>query len=363
MRKKIIFSCFILVFLLFISFAIKYISNNNVVSTNMNTSLSSLDSFKDGVILYYDNNTPEIVNDTIKQMSHELNVNLLSLNVNKDRNLINQYIKNNSDLINEYNKIRKLELDLINVRTSEKNKEKEVYFYYTKALNLMKEGAHSNDTELKKLKGTILDLSTIDESKLNELLNMQREPRIKIPLYSKFDNDAENSPLLKFVYDGNVRRSISLNEEIGKDELLSKDELKTYLIQEWFDNYSDSNDGKILKEKLINKEKFILVVVGNSCPHCKKLIPILNKYNDNYNIVKINNYNVENSTVFDNLVKSNKYGIEPIRWYPTILAFNRGKQIAELNIKDIDIFDSTKDLSYIIDENKLNQFLEKFAKY
>ena len=327
--------------------------------------IDSLDNFNNGIIFYYDKSTPQVAKRVITELADELNVDLLSLDISKDKKIIAHYLDQNNELINEYNKIKNLELALKELKNLQDNKVDEINFYYNRALNLVKEGVKDDNLELQDLKRTILEFSTIQASELDQLLQLQQRPRIRVPLYSEVNNDLDNIPLLKFIYNGNVRRSISLKSELYEDEKgqLSKEEFKEYLVQEWFNNYSDSNDGKIFKEKLENKENFVLLVIGNSCPHCKKLIPIINNYsNYNYNIAKINIYNIENSDIFNQLVKSGEYGLEQIRWYPTILAFYQGKQVDEINVHDIDIYDAGAELGYAINENLVDQFLKKYAQ-
>ena len=173
--------------------------------------IDSLDTFNNGIVFYYDKSTPQAAKRVIIELSDELNIDLLSLDINKDKNIIAHYLDQNTGLIDEYSKIKDLEL------------------------------------ALKELKSKILEFSTIQESQLNQLLQLQLRPRLRVPLYAEVNNDLDNIPLLKFIYNGNVRKSISLKPELyeNKNGQLSKEELKEYLVQEWFNNYSDSTDGKI----------------------------------------------------------------------------------------------------------------------
>ena len=108
----------------------------------------------------------------------------------------------------------------------------------------------------------------------------------------------------------------------------------------------------------------MLIAVGSSCPHCEKLIPIINTYDaSKYNVLIINLYNAENSSIFDMLIESATYDMDPIKWYPTIIAFDQGRQISVANIHDFSIFDATEELEYRIDTEFIESFFKRYAAY
>ena len=114
--------------------------------------------------------------------------------------------------------------------------------------------------------------------------------------------------------------------------------------------YSNVNIIKIdeLKEKINNKESFILVIIQDGCQHCEAYIPLANKVGQNYN-VKFNAISKTNLSKEDEAYLTN---IANISGTPTTVFIEEGEEKSTLNrlvgnVQEYKLVDKLKAMGYI----------------
>ena len=82
-----------------------------------------------------------------------------------------------------------------------------------------------------------------------------------------------------------------------------------------------------LKEKIDNKDSFILVITQDGCSHCQNYAPIIREISEEYNI-KIYDLNLTNLTKDE---KDELINIANVNGTPTTLFFKNGEEESTLN--------------------------------
>ncbi|MNC31301.1 hypothetical protein D3C75_796180 [compost metagenome] len=105
----------------------------------------------------------------------------------------------------------------------------------------------------------------------------------------------------------------------------------------------------------------MLLVWGNSCPHCHKVMPVLDKLTSQTGIKveRIDTFNESNNKAYAKMVASGKYGLSEIKWVPTLVYVKNGKQQATISVYDWAVENAAADLGYDIEESKIKTFMEK----
>ena len=83
-----------------------------------------------------------------------------------------------------------------------------------------------------------------------------------------------------------------------------------------------------LKEKVDNKESFVVLVVQNGCSHCENFMPVFDEFANDNNISYVK-LNLTNLTTTDKQELNSNY---PVSGTPTILFFKKGKLQEEYTI-------------------------------
>ena len=115
-------------------------------------------------------------------------------------------------------------------------------------------------------------------------------------------------------------------------------------------NYSNVKMLKIdeLKEKINNKDSFILVFTQDNCAHCKAFIPVANKVGQKYNItfydISLTKLSDEDKTYLKNI--ANTSGT------PTTVFIEEGEEKSTLNrlvgnVQEYKLIDKLKTMGYI----------------
>lgn len=122
---------------------------------------------------------------------------------------------------------------------------------------------------------------------------------------------------------------------------------------------SVSDEAQAIEEKLKNKDTFVYLVWGNTCPHCHKVMPTLDKMSaeSGIPIMEIDVYIEENKRAYDQFVQSGKYGLSEIEWVPTLVYIHNGKEERTLNAFDWAIENENAELGYDIDESMIMEFI------
>lgn len=336
-----------------------------------------LSKFQNGIVYYYTDRTDskELRNAMVKSAKAKgASLLLLNLDKPKDKKQIDEYQKDNAVLIANYEEVRRLEKGLLAVKktgnTDSEALSNQVQMDYKKALNLVKETkpTAAQNMELSQLVESLSQRQQLTVSELNRLLDLQRSARLSIPLYSVTDgDDAEsNLPSVKVIYEGNVRKTLRFGTNpVPADILKDSDKLEKYLDDTaWFGNFRATEDVSRVEKKLKNKENFVLLLYGNSCSHCQKLMPYLDRYEEEqgWTEERIDTFLEKNNREFQKLIDGKKYGIPEIKWVPTLIAFQKGVQVAQIGIYDISAANSKATLGYDIQEDKLLEFLKKYAE-
>ena len=85
---------------------------------------------------------------------------------------------------------------------------------------------------------------------------------------------------------------------------------------------------KDFKDKVKNKESFVVEVIQTGCSHCEKFQPVFDKFANKYNIEYVK-LNLSNVTGNDGQDLNSKYNIPGT---PTILIFKDGMELEEFKI-------------------------------
>ena len=96
--------------------------------------------------------------------------------------------------------------------------------------------------------------------------------------------------------------------------------------QEKYDNVKNINISE-LKEKIDNKDSFILVITQDTCSHCKSYLPVINDIGKTYNVtfydISQTNLSEEDSTYLRNIAN--------ISGTPTTIFINEGVEKTTTN--------------------------------
>ncbi|PZD97038.1 hypothetical protein DNH61_04765 [Paenibacillus sambharensis] len=335
----------------------------------------SLSTIKNGIVLYHDGSEASVkLLDTLNQLSESDQFNLISVDVTKERGKLDEYEQKNRKMIDQYSEVKELESRLANLKSSVMENEaagmlNSVMLDYRKALNLVKEPRLSSEqeAEYENLVARLADRQELNKAELKRLLELQKSPRLQIPVYSAYDQDAEPDrlPVMKVVYEGNIRKSFSFGTAPIEDEILNNpEELKWYLKEHaWISNFHESSDGKTIESKLNNKETFIMLVWGNSCPHCHKVMPVLDKLSADtgVKVERIDTFIESNNRKYYELFRSGKYELTEPKWVPTLVYIKNGKQVSAIGAFDWAIDNVNADLGYDIDEQVIKAYLEQIG--
>ena len=333
---------------------------------------ASLESIQNGVVLYYDKSSDsQSLLGALTELSKEEKFDLVTIDVEKDKSKLDKYEKDNKKLIAGYKEVRSLEEGLSKLKlaanANSKDQLNNVMLNYRKALNLVKNGKLNADQE-KELDGLVKDMAAkqeLSEADLKKLLELQKEARLKVPVYSALDGDAapEKLPVMKVIYEGNHRTSYYFGlKPIPAETLANAENLRFYLKEKaWISNFQVSSDGPTIEKKLENKDTFILLVWGNSCPHCHKVMPVLDKLSSQtgVKVERIDTFNESNNKAYAKMVASAKYGLSQIKWGPTLVFIKDGQQLSTIGVYDWAVENATADMGYDIDDSKIKAFIEK----
>jgi thiol-disulfide isomerase/thioredoxin len=341
----------------------------NEASRGANTELETI---QNGVVLYYDSSSQsQSLLGALTELSKSEKFDLVTIDVAKDKSKLDKYEKDNQKLIAGYQEVRSLEAGLSKLKlagnANSKDQLNNVMLNYRKALNLVKNGKLNADQE-KELDGLVKDMAgkqELSEADLKKLLELQKDARLKVPVYSALDGDAapEKLPVMKVIYEGNHRTSFYFGQKpIPAETLANADNLRFYLKEKaWISNFQVSSDGPAIEKKLENKETFILLVWGNSCPHCHKVMPVLDKLSSQtgVKVERIDTFNESNNKAYAKMAASGKYGLTQIKWVPTLVFIKDGQQQSTIGVYDWAVENATADMGYDIDDSKIKAFMEK----
>lgn len=341
----------------------------NEASRGENTELETI---QNGVVLYYDSSSQsQSLLGALTELSKSEKFDLVTIDVAKDKSKLDKYEKDNQKLIAGYQEVRSLEAGLSKLKlagnANSKDQLNNVMLNYRKALNLVKNGKLNADQE-KELDGLVKDIAgkqELSEADLKKLLELQKDARLKVPVYSALDGDAapEKLPVMKVIYEGNHRTSFYFGQKpIPAETLANAENLRFYLKEKaWISNFQVSSDGPTIEKKLENKDTFILLVWGNSCPHCHKVMPVLDKLTSQTGIKveRIDTFNESNNKAYAKMAASGKYGLTQIKWVPTLVFIKDGQQQSTIGVYDWAVENATADMGYDIDDSKIKAFMEK----
>ncbi len=334
------------------------------------SSSKDLSDIQNGVILYHDGGKDSVkVENALKQLSKTYEYDFITIDVTKDNQVIANYKNTNSTLIELYNKVREMEqeLNILNpsivgdaevIRNS-------IQLDYRKSLTIIKNPIPS-DKQLRELDIMVTRMASnqmLTEEEIKVLLNLQRAARLQIPKYSELDGDADpsNLPIIKVIYDNNARKTISLGKNpIEKQILNNKIALQSFLQNDaWIANFSSSSHYADIEQRFVNKDTFVLLNYGNSCPHCHKLFPVLDEISGELNIpyAKIDTFIENNNRSFTKMIVSDKYGLPEMKWVPTLLFIENGQYVSRLDAYEYAIENANAPLGYDIDEEIIARFL------
>lgn len=335
---------------------------------------ADLGSIRNGIVLYYDDSEASAkLLEALDGLSASDSFELVKIHAVKDQAMLDKYESDNKKLVESYKEVRSLEAKLSTLKpgtnsfTDEAALKNNINLNYRRALNLVKNGKLSSAQE-KELDNLVKDIASkqeLNEDQLRRLLELQTDARLKVPVYSSVDGDAskEKLPVMKVIYEGNYRTSFAFGlKPIPADTLANAEQLKYYLKEKaWITNFGNSSDGDTIKKKLDNKDTFILLVWGNSCPHCHKVMPVLDKLSDQTGIKveRIDTFNAANNKAYAAMVASGKYGLTEIKWVPTLVYIKDGKQISAIGASDWNIENATADLGYDVNQEKLKAFIQQ----
>lgn len=334
-----------------------------------------LATIRNGVVLYYDDSdaSAKLV-AALDELAVTDGFELVKIHAVNDQDKLAQYEKKNEKLIASYQEVRSLEEGLSKLKSDVGEADADadavkngITLNYRKALNLVKNGKLSSDQK-KELDGYVAEIEPkqeLNEEEIRRLLDLQTDARLKIPVYSSLDGDAsaEKLPVMKVIYEGNYRTSFAFGQKpVPEETLADAEQLKYYLKEKaWISNFQDSSDGDTIKAKLDNKDSFILLVWGNSCPHCHKVMPVLDKLSDQtgVKVERIDTFIESNNKDFTKMISSGKYGLSDIKWVPTLIYVKDGKQDSVIGVYDWAIENASADLGYDLNEDFIRTFIEK----
>jgi thiol-disulfide isomerase/thioredoxin len=333
----------------------------------------SLDTIHNGIVVYYDDSDASTkLLSGLDELAVSDSFELVKIHVTKDQDKLDKYEEQNKKVVDAYKEVRTMEAKLSKLKSdvsaADANTVKNgVMLNYRKALNLVKNEKLSTEqkAELDKLVKEVALKQELKEDEIRKLLDLQTDARLKVPVYSSYDGDSakEKLPVMKVIYEGNLRTSFAFGQKpIPAETMSNAEQLKYYLKEKaWISNFQDSSDGAAIEKKLKNKDTFMLLIWGNSCPHCHKVMPVLDKLSDQtgVKVERIDTFNEGNNKAYSKLVSSGKYGLTDVKWVPTLVYIKDGKQEATIGVYDWAIENAAADLGYDLDETKIKAFVEK----
>lgn len=334
---------------------------------------SVLDEVENGVILYHTGDaTGQRLQEALQQLADTYDFDFVSLDIAKDRKQLERYEKDHRKLIDNYNKVRELEARLSELKPGIAAEERDavrnsIQLDYKKALVYVKNKTLTEEdrAQLDKLVKQMAERQSLTEDEIRHLLELQTEARLPIPKYSERDGDgnADNLPLIKVVYDDNIRKTISFrNNPIPEETLADIGQLQEFLKQDaWISNFSSDSSVEPIKQLFENKETFILLNYGNSCPHCHKLMPVLDVISGELNIpyYKIDTFIAKNAIGFNEMIRSGKYNLPEMKWVPTLLFVKDGQAASILDAYEYAIANAEAELGYDIDTDVIADFFRQ----
>ncbi len=334
------------------------------------SSSKELDDIQNGVIIYHNGSKDSIkVEKALKQLSKTYEFDYVSIDVSSDNDIIEEYQKTNSDLIEDYKKVKEIEkkLNVLNpaVEGDSAAVKNRIQLDYRKSLTIIKNPTLTAEQQnnLDVMVTRMAKSQILTKEEIMTLLNLQRAARLQIPKYSEQDGDADpaNLPIIKVIYENNTKKTISLGKNpIPEQTLNNTDQLKAILQQDaWIANFSSSSHYEDVEEMFVNKDTFILLNYGNSCPHCHKLFPVLDEISGELNIpyAKIDTFIENNNRLFTKMIAANNYGLPEMKWVPTLLFIENGQYVSRLDAYEYAIENVDAPLGYDIDEEIISRFL------
>ncbi|MGZ9587375.1 hypothetical protein [Paenibacillus marinisediminis] len=340
-----------------------------------------LEDMHNGILLIYNNQTQdEQLHKAVLQAANQSNTNVVLLNLDEadDQASIAKYVTDHEEEIQTYKEIRELEAGLKRVRVNSEQTSSEadaarneVMMDYKFALNIIKSPElHPEDiAELQRIIISLAERQELNKDELLRLLELQRKARISVPLYNETDGDHEaaNLPILKIVYNDNVMKSVRFGQEpIPAEVRHDEEQLQQYLNEHaWLNKFNEDIDMSAIEsidEKLKRKESFVLLLYGDTCPHCHKLMPYLDQYeaDKGYKTIRLNMYLEKNAMFYAKLVADHQF--PELKWYPTLVAVEKGQAVKATNPYDYGKTDAASPLGYQIDEAIILDLLKQYAE-
>lgn len=124
---------------------------------------------------------------------------------------------------------------------------------------------------------------------------------------------------------------------------------------------SGKGENDKVADKFRDGESFILYVYGNSCPHCHKLEPVLDRISEETGVpyFRIDAFTESGKRQLQEWIDSGEYGLPDIRHVPALLHVRDGSFAMKLDAFDYAIENPSAELGYDIDEDRLRAFLSQ----
>ncbi|WP_312353271.1 hypothetical protein [Aminipila sp.] len=340
-----------------------------IIFKNSKISDDTLNSLEEGMVFCYDDNIDKNIIDAVKSLEDSLGITVIFINYDKtsDVEKIHQYINKNKKWIDKTIEINDLEEKLINTNKMSEEEKNNLIIHYKQLLSIVKDEKDTRqaDNQVVLLEKSILAQSKMSKKDLHQLLELQKEPRIKVPIFINAKYDKEKLPTIKYVMNGFTKKTLHLGDVKNSISSLENQEatLIKYLQNDWELTYKESRDIYNLFLKLNQKDSFVLLVMGSSCVHCKKLMPYLESLqSEGYLFETIDIYNSNTNNKFEKLIKEGNYNLSEVKWYPSLIAIQKGKQIDSISVYDWSIPNVKEELGYEVEQSVLKDFFHKYAE-
>lgn len=121
---------------------------------------------------------------------------------------------------------------------------------------------------------------------------------------------------------------------------------------------TEFKDIKELQSTIEKEEVVLLYVYGDTCPHCNKFKPMLDKMVKKHNakVYSFNIYNEENSLAMQNLAMTDTYGFGNLMYVPVIMVIKYGQVTGMMGAEQWAIPNDNAELGYDINEKMLDDF-------
>ena len=111
---------------------------------------------------------------------------------------------------------------------------------------------------------------------------------------------------------------IALFAYVGKEKKEQENEINSHLV---LLNASE------FKEKIENKESFIIIMTGSKCSHCEAYLPIFKKVLSDYDLTA---YQIH-TDLLNNEEQAFVKGVATINGTPTVIFIKNGEEISAMN--------------------------------